>query len=94
MGVVVGLATQDLLSNIAAAVSLYSTRPFVTNDHVVLVNQEGVEVSVSDSCASWGYQQPPAARRCAAGRTVTGMAPGASFWLALGLEKARASIAK
>jgi small-conductance mechanosensitive channel len=50
----VGLATQDLLSNIAAAVSLYSTRPFVTNDHVVLVNQEGVEVSVSDSCASWG----------------------------------------
>ncbi|KAL4855281.1 putative MscS family protein [Chlorella vulgaris] len=45
VGVVVGLATQDLLSNIAAAVSLYSTRPFVTNDHVVLVNQEGVEVS-------------------------------------------------
>ncbi|EFN56554.1 expressed protein [Chlorella variabilis] len=45
VGVVIGLATQQLLSNIVAAISLYSTRPFVTGDVVELVNPEGVEVA-------------------------------------------------
>ncbi|KAL4430047.1 hypothetical protein ABPG77_004417 [Micractinium sp. CCAP 211/92] len=44
VGVVLGLATQQLLANLAAAVSLVMTRPFVTGDHVQLVNPEGVEV--------------------------------------------------
>ncbi|PRW50874.1 mechanosensitive ion channel isoform A [Chlorella sorokiniana] len=44
VGVVLGLATQDLLQNLTAAVSLYVTRPFVAGDHIKLINQEGVEV--------------------------------------------------
>ncbi|KAL4444001.1 hypothetical protein ABPG75_011738 [Micractinium tetrahymenae] len=44
VGVVLGLATQQLLANLVAAVSLFVTRPFVTGDRVQLVNPEGVEV--------------------------------------------------